>query len=296
VTDETGPFIIESFDSVDDFVSATEDFRTTEPVLTNVIGSIAAGVQAGRVYDTCMLMAVRDELGTVVGCAALTSPWNLVVSPMPRGAGVALGRHMAVAAPDMPGITGVRDVVDAIVEGLELDYEPRVAMVDTVRVIDTFIPPSPDIPGSPRLAVDDDRPLLVEWMVQFAIDASLPLHDVEASVDGRLRPGAFWFWEVDGTPVALAGHAPVVPTPAGNVGRVGPVYTPASQRGHGYAAAITATVVRKLQPECALIMLYADATNPTSNGVYDRLGFRAAGEVIEVELRSAPPDFDNHFH
>ncbi len=293
---DSSHFIIESFELVDDFLAATEDFRTTEPVLTNVIGSIAAGVQAGRVYDTFQVLAIRDVSGAVVGCAALTSPWNLVVSPMPRGAALALGRHMAVVAPDMPGITGVRDVVDAIVEGLDIDYEPRIAMVDTVRVIDEFIPPAREIPGAPRQAVDEDRPFLIDWLTQFAIDASLPMHDVEASVDGRLNARAFWFWEVDGKPVALAGHAPVVPTPAGNVGRIGPVFTPASERGRGYAAAITATVVRKLQPECSLIMLYADATNPTSNGVYDRLGFREAGEVIEVQLRTAPPDFDNHFH
>jgi RimJ/RimL family protein N-acetyltransferase len=55
-------------------------------------------------------------------------------------------------------------------------------------------------------------------------------------------------------------------------------------------------VVRHLQPQCSVIMLYADATNPTSNGVYDRLGFKAAAEIIEIELASAPDDFDNHFH
>jgi len=296
VTDETTPFIIESFGSVDDFLSSTEDFRATEPVLTNVIGSIAAGVQAGRVYDTCLLMAVRDGEGTVVGCAALTSPWNLVVSPMPREAALALGRHMADTHPDMPGITGVRDVVNAVVESLGLDYEPRIAMVDTVRVIDEFVPPAHEIAGSPRRADDADRDRLIAWLIQFGLDASLPLHDVEASVDSRLDARAFWFWEVDGRPVALAGHAPVVPTPAGNVGRIGPVYTPEAERGHGYAAAITSVVVRHLQPQCSVIMLYADATNPTSNGVYDRLGFRAAAEVIEIELASAPDDFDNHFH
>lgn len=293
---ESSPFIIESFALVDDFVVATDEFRATDPVLTNVIGSIAAGVQAGRVYDTCLLMAVRDAEGTVVGCAALTSPWNLVVSPMPLGAATALGRHMATNHPEMPGITGVREVVDAVVEALDLDYAPRVAMVDTVRVIDEFIPPVREVPGGPRRADDSDRPRLIEWLTQFAIDASLPMHDVDASVDGRLQARALWFWEVDGRPVALAGHAPVVRTPGGTVGRVGPVYTPASERGRGYAAAVTATVVEHLQPECSQIMLYADATNPTSNGVYERLGFRAAGEVIEVELRSAPPDFDNHFH
>lgn len=284
---ESALFVIESFLDVKDFLATTEEFRATEPVLTNVIGSIAAGVQAGRVHDTCHFVVIRDADGDVVGCAAGTSPWNLSVSPMPRGAAIALGRHMAVVDPGMPGITGVREVVDAIVEALDLDYEPRIAMVDTVRVIDDFIPPTREIPGVPRQAVDADRDRLVEWLIQFGIDASLPLHDVEAAVDSRLQSRAFWFWEVDGTPVAMAGHAPVVTTPGGTVGRVGPVYTPAAQRGHGYAAAVTSVVVRALQPECSVIMLYADATNPTSNAVYERLGFRNTAEVIEVKLTSA---------
>jgi predicted GNAT family acetyltransferase len=31
-------------------------------------------------------------------------------------------------------------------------------------------------------------------------------------------------------------------------------------------------------------MLFADAANPTSNGVYERLGFRPVAEVVEARL------------
>ena len=31
-------------------------------------------------------------------------------------------------------------------------------------------------------------------------------------------------------------------------------------------------------------MLYADAANPTSNGVYRRIGFQAIDEVVRVDL------------
>jgi predicted GNAT family acetyltransferase len=31
-------------------------------------------------------------------------------------------------------------------------------------------------------------------------------------------------------------------------------------------------------------MLFTDAANPTSNGVYERLGFRAVHEVVDLDL------------
>lgn len=289
-------FAVVEFDDVDRFLVATEEFRTTEPVLTNVIGTVAAGIAAGGVHDTCLLFALRDGDGRVVGCAARTSPWNLVVSPMPSGAASRLARHVAVVDPELPGITGPRGVVDTMVTAMQLDYSPRVTLIDVVRVLEEFIPPPKPAPGAPRLATEADRDMLIAWLLQFAQDAHLPLHDPKAAVDGRLRSRAFWFWEVDGQSVALAGHATPVSTPAGTVGRIGPVYTPAEHRGRGYGSAITSQVVEVLLPTCAVIMLYADATNPTSNAVYERLGFRAAAEVIEVDLGSPSADFDNHFH
>jgi predicted GNAT family acetyltransferase len=278
------PFSVTSHERVDDFISATEAFRANEPVLTNVIGSISEGARDGRAYDSVMWLDVRDAAGTVVGCAVRTSPWNLVVSPMPAGAGIAVGRHVAQVDRQVPGIAGVRSVVDEVVEGLGQADRARVAMVDVVRRLEGFTPPTAPPPGAARQATSSDRDLLLQWMVQFAVDASLPLHDATASVDSRLDAGAFWLWEVDDEPVALAGHAPLVATPAGVIGRIGPVYTPAHLRGRGYGAAVTSAVVTRLLPRTTAIILYADATNPTSNGVYERLGFRVVAEVVEVEL------------
>ena len=276
-------FRVTSHERVDDFISATEGFRATEPVLTNVIGSICEGARAGRVYDSVLWLDVRDSGGSVVGCAVRTSPWNLVVSPMPRGAGTAVGRHVALADPGVPGISGVRTVVDEVVEALSPDGA-RLDMVDVVRLLEDFTPATTPAAGAVRQAGSADRPLLLDWIVQFAIDASLPLHDAAASVDNRLDAGAFWIWEVQGDPVATAGHAPLVSTPTGTIGRVGPVYTPAHLRGRGFGTAVTSAVVERLLPLTSTIILYADAENPTSNGVYERLGFRVVAEVVEVSF------------
>lgn len=35
-------------------------------------------------------------------------------------------------------------------------------------------------------------------------------------------------------------------------------------------------------------MLYADAANPTSNGVYSRIGYRHVADAVDVTLRPWP--------
>jgi len=52
------------------------------------------------------------------------------------------------------------------------------------------------------------------------------------------------------------------------------VYTPQEHRKNGYAAALVAqTSQRMLDAGKKFCMLYTDATNPTSNRVYQRIGY-----------------------
>jgi predicted GNAT family acetyltransferase len=83
-------------------------------------------------------------------------------------------------------------------------------------------------------------------------------------------------------PVALASRTPVLH----GVVRIGPVWTHPGHRGRGYAAAVTAHVCAEAFGAGAkACTLYADADNPTSNGVYLRLGFEPVGSVVEAVLR-----------
>jgi predicted GNAT family acetyltransferase len=43
-------------------------------------------------------------------------------------------------------------------------------------------------------------------------------------------------------------------------------------------------VAQDLLAAGALVMLFADAANPGSNRVYERLGFAVAGEQVELDL------------
>ncbi|WP_369218492.1 GNAT family N-acetyltransferase, partial [Streptomyces flavofungini] len=101
----------------------------------------------------------------------------------------------------------------------------------------------------------------------------------EEWAESRIAYGGVTLWEApDGTPVAMAG---VTRRIAGQV-RVAPVYTPAGLRGRGYAGAVTAAVTRAaLDAGAAEVLLFTDLANPTSNGLYQRLGYRPVRDFAQ---------------
>ncbi len=137
--------------------------------------------------------------------------------------------------------------------------------------------PPPPPPGRARVATASDRELLVEWTNAFhreANDSGRP--DSGPVVDSRLAFGGQWLWESEtGEPVATAARTPVV----GGMARVAPVYTPPERRGRGYGGAITVAVSQAAQEAGAReVVLFTDLANPTSNALYQRLGYRPVSD------------------
>lgn len=62
---------------------------------------------------------------------------------------------------------------------------------------------------------------------------------------------------------------------AAGVARVGPVYTPPEQRRQGYGAAVTAACTSDaLDRGASDVVLFTDLANPTSNAIYQQIGYR----------------------
>ncbi len=103
-------------------------------------------------------------------------------------------------------------------------------------------------------------------------------------VDERLGYRGLTLWEADGVSVSLAG---LTRTVAGMV-RVGPVYTPPELRGRGYASAATVTVSQAaLNAGVREVVLYTDLANPTSNALYQRLGYRPVEDRVVFSFSRA---------
>ncbi|MFE7241033.1 GNAT family N-acetyltransferase [Streptomyces sp. NPDC057580] len=158
----------------------------------------------------------------------------------------------------------------------------RVEQEQRLYRLGELIPPSPAPEGAPRTATTADRALLLAWHLAFAEEIGEPGTHAERLVDERTASGGLTLWEAGDVPVSMAGVSPRV---AGTV-RVATVYTPPEYRGHGYAAAVTAEVSRAAREAgAAEILLFTDLANPTSNGVYQRIGFRPLSDRLLISAQ-----------
>jgi predicted GNAT family acetyltransferase len=261
-----------------EFLAATTELRAGDPVRTNILGSIALSVVEGRRYEREFWFVAEDD-GAVVGAACWTLPHKLVLGPWAPDVVRALGA--AAVSTDVPvhGAIVPVTLADTIAESVGRHGVPH--MRERILALEHYAAPDP-VPGAVRAVTVEDLDEVVRWIDAFTREARILVVDNRAAAESSI--GRLWFWEVDGVPVSMAGHAAVVVTPGAVVARVGPVYTPQAYRGRRYGSAVTAAVVEHLLPRVDAVMLYTDASNPTSNAIYERLGFRHVDDIVDLDL------------
>ena len=128
--------------------------------------------------------------------------------------------------------------------------------------------------GELRLARADDLPLLIEWGIAFAKECGLP--ETQAKAAGRLKDalsGACAFiWEDGGLrlPVSMV----LKTRPTSHTITISGVYTPPSLRSRGFASAAVGTLTKQLlESGYNSCTLFTDLSNPTSNAIYQRIGY-----------------------
>lgn len=282
---------VQLIDSVAEFLDVTAARRSADPMRTNVIGSVAMSVNSGRShYDAYRWWVVTDD-DVVVAMAMRTSPFNMVLTPMSREPATLLGEALGRLDDDVPGLSGSREVVEYVVAGYRASGSPgshratRVGRDDLMYELDTLT--MPIVEGHGRLAHDHEVESLATMFTQFAQEVELnplSLADAREGVVKAVNEGSLFCWEHGGEMVSFAGHAPVVKAGATKVGRIGPVYTPPYFRRHGYASAITAMVAQHLVDQGARVMLFTDASNLTSNAIYQAIGFRLIDELVDMRF------------
>jgi predicted GNAT family acetyltransferase len=137
----------------------------------------------------------------------------------------------------------------------------------------------PRVPGILRPYTAADEEIAVRWLGAFAAEAlgGEAVEDAREFLKRRLDdPDAgLALWE-DDRPVSLAGFAG--PTPSGI--RVAPVYTPPELRRRGYATALVAELTQMLLAGGRrFCFLFTDRTNPTSNSIYQQVGYEPVADV-----------------
>jgi predicted GNAT family acetyltransferase len=189
---------------------------------------------------------------------------------------------------EIPGVTGHREVTDPFADrwcksfgtSIESSMGQRIYRLDSVSDV-------PPIPGRMRLATLADKDLVSRWRRAFMAEASgprsrnLPERDLAPSIE----EGTVYLWEHLENPVSVAMKGR--PTEQGM--SVTLVYTPPELRRHGYATACVTGVCRDiLRSGYEFCTLYTDLSNPTSNSIYMKIGFKPVCDSVEYSF-SPPP-------
>ena len=233
--------------------------------------------------SACMLSI--DEAGRPVLAAVMSPPLDLVLS---TGDPTAIGDlidHLCRHGPQVPGVFSFAPMAEAFADAWRVRTGQAVAPGLEMRLYALAdIPPPDSTPGSLRCARPGDRTLLGEWTSAFFAEAGLSDQERQvrvAEVGDHIDRGTLYVWELDGAIVSMAVFRDTTPTSA----RIGPVYTPPTLRGRGYATACVRHLSRQLLSSGRKwCLLFADTDNPTSTGIYRRLGYQDVGLYREYKF------------
>lgn len=270
------------------FQRVSREFLAAREAENNLLIGLTAQLveQPDSFGSSPYLAMVNDGAGAAALAALRTPPHNLVVSGATDPAALAaLAADVQRRWASLPGVLAPSATARAFADlWLRATGEGPVAeRAERIYELTAVIPPRP-VPGGLVLATAAHRDLLVDWMDRFNLEALGQSDRGRAAlgVDRRLTGGtaSLYLW-IDGEPVCLAGSAG--PTPTGI--RVGPVYTPPDRRRRGYASACVAALSQALldsgRQRC---FLFTDLANPTSNSIYQALGYTPVCDMAEIEL------------
>lgn len=219
--------------------------------------------------------------GSVTGALLCTPPHPLLIGALPAEAVRELGAALA-AEPLLAGVDAVNARREDARE-LAVSWGKPTEVVEENRLyrLAGLIAPDPAPAGRARAAGEADLPLLLDWVTAFKQESGEGGAASEEALRDRISYGGMLLWEDAGAPVSLAGFF----RPVDAVTRIGPVYTPPELRGRGYAAGVTYAATEAAHASGAReVLLFTDLANPTSNRVYQRLGYTPVEDRVEVAL------------
>ena len=263
------------FNDAEAFDRNAGPFLRERAIENNIILGLIRHLRGDAEAAALMLCVDRDESPCLA--ALMTPPHRLLVSTGDAAAIPSLVDGVAGAGVSVPGAQLLVEMAQAFVvewqRATQAEVTPGIEMTlyatREVNVRD-------GVCGRLRAAAEADAEWVAEAYVGFANEVSLSeaerreARDTAADMLGR---GVVYLWEADSAPVSMVCFRHVTDDGV----RIAPVYTPAEERGKGYATACVGQLTRQLlRGGVRWCSLFADVDNPASNRIYRRLGFDEA--------------------
>jgi GNAT superfamily N-acetyltransferase len=266
------------------FAGRVSGFLLSDSVLHTLPLTVLESVRAGR-YAEWVLTYVESDDGDVQAVGVQTPPYNQIVAAADRDAVRELAHGLAARGTVLPGVTAMSPWVHdfaadwSALAGVDVQEDKA----ERLFRLDRLAPPRPAA-GAARPATEADVELLTEWLQRFCEEVGIvePLGGTDVTLRS-VREGRRFVWQVEGA-TGAKGAGQVVCDVGHNIAvggqvRIGPVYTPPEHRGRGYASNLTAHVTERILAAGSVPTLFTDLANPTSNGIYQAMGYRPVADA-----------------
>lgn len=267
--------------SVEEFLKQAGALLYQDEATNSLMLGLCDNISRAKLPPTLRPIFIRVlKDGRTVTVAVQTPHRNLVITYASIEELEFLAKYLKELDADFPGAVGPAqetETFSTIWSGLSgkkttPGMNQRIYKIDKVTI--------PNIAGHLCLAQHSETDIVAKWMVEFAKE-SLPLHEQKSFEDRRpdavriIENQLAYFWVVDDKPVSMA-H---VSRHTANGVSVNAVYTPKDARKNGFASAVVAhlsqTMLDSGKKFCAL---YTDLSNPTSNKIYQDLGYKEVSD------------------
>lgn len=197
---------------------------------------------------------------------------------------VELAKKLAEVYPNVPGLIGNKKIVQRLAEEIAVlaNKKTTVAMEQGIYELKQV---KKKWNGDEvfREVNSDELTLIEQWIYQFCEDVNLPTTKEEAKQTAHtlITNHRLFGLEVDGKLVSVAAKT----RPTKNNITINFVYTPKEERKKGYASNCVAALSQRMLDEgYKTTTLYTDLANPTSNKIYQEIGYEQIAESLLIFL------------
>ena len=181
---------------------------------------------------------------------------------------------------DVPGVLGpdINSKVFAKEFGRKIYKNASVHMNQLIYQLDK-VQMEPAANGNLIHAAGKDLTLITDWLFQFGQEANENISRAQAEQMAAkfIKNQSLHLWTVNGKKVSMANTSRKTRHGAS----INAVYTPDQFKRKGYAtSAVAALSQRLLEEGFQFCSLYTDRKNPTSNGIYQKIGYYEVGTSI----------------
>lgn len=233
-----------------------------------------------------LMALVKDEIGGIAASALMTPPFALVVQsePLNKSALEALADTLIAKGWDLPGVNGIDEVSDSFAEIWHEKTGQQARRIMTTRAYELRQVSDLEYPtGAMRLAEESEAQLAADMLNAMSDEILVgprKLHTAETSLEVIRKECAF-FWVDKGEKVSIT----IANRPQIKGICVSGVYTPPAFRRRGYARALVAEVSKELLSRgYELTNLFTDLSNPTSNKIYQEIGYHPVCDYHQYEF------------